>query len=55
MKYDDNNYISRCIICNGTGKVNCDCGVSKIPNEKCLTCRGEGDFICPICEGEGKL
>ncbi len=51
----NNNYISRCICCDGTGRVNCDCGEENYPNEKCLTCGGKGDFLCPFCEGEGKV
>lgn len=55
MELNNSNYISRCISCDGTGRVKCDCGENNYPNKKCLTCGGKGDFMCPFCEGEGKL
>ncbi|MDV4151278.1 hypothetical protein R0131_10535 [Clostridium sp. AL.422] len=55
MDTNNSNYISKCISCNGTGIVNCDCGTDNNPNKRCLTCAGEGRFMCPICEGEGIL
>ena len=55
MEMNYSNDISKCISCNGTGRISCDCGIGNIPYEKCLTCGGEGKFICPICEGEGNL
>ena len=47
--------IDKCISCNGTGKIKCDCGTSEESNKKCLTCNGEGDFECPLGEGKGKI
>ena len=47
--------IDKCISCNATGKIKCDCGTSEESNKKCLTCNGEGDFECPLCEGKGKI
>ncbi len=55
MEFNNNNFISKCISCDGTGRVKCDCGENNNPNEKCLICGGKGNFMCPICEGEGKL
>ncbi|MGG7057670.1 hypothetical protein ACQPUY_09875 [Clostridium nigeriense] len=55
MELNEYNYISKCISCNGTGRIRCDCGIENRPNKKCLTCEGEGSFSCPICDGEGKF
>lgn len=55
MELDNDDFISTCISCNGTGKINCDCGTDEGPNIRCVTCLGEGNFKCPVCEGYGKL
>lgn len=55
MDIDDINFINTCISCNGSGRINCDCGTNEIHNKKCVTCMGEGNFKCPICDGRGSL
>ena len=51
----DDKYLSKCTICKGNGKVNCDCINENNNSKECLICRGEEAFLCPICEGKGKL
>lgn len=41
-----------CISCSGSGKIECDCA-NLSDGTNCFTCNGEGEFICPICEGSG--
>lgn len=45
----------KCMTCDGTGRINCDCDENSKNkyNKNCLLCSGEGSFKCPLCEGKG--
>ncbi|VYT72767.1 hypothetical protein [Clostridium tertium] len=55
MEDNNINSLSQCLGCNGTGKIKCDCNALEEPYKNCVTCKGEGNFICPICEGQGSF
>ena len=55
MNINKEEYMIECIICSGTGRIKCDCGTEEAPNSRCITCNGDGSFICPVCDGEGKF
>ncbi|GAB6170147.1 hypothetical protein JCM1393_26070 [Clostridium carnis] len=55
MSNNSDSNLRDCISCNGTGKIKCDCGTKNSPNATCFSCAGSGEFICPVCDGEGKF
>lgn len=50
-----NKVQKECISCNGTGKIECNCGGTSKNPSNCLACFGQGDFICPVCDGNGEF
>ncbi|MEG1481087.1 hypothetical protein [Clostridium sp.] len=47
MFYSDNK--EQCILCNGSGKIVCECIEFSGQLQNCPVCSGEGERICPLC------
>lgn len=40
---------NNCILCKGTGCVECECVELFNKLDNCPVCNGEGEHYCPIC------
>lgn len=55
MNNEIKSNLKECLSCNGTGSIKCDCMENNSSTSTCITCVGEGKFVCPVCDGEGRF